>query len=88
MASWYLIADYPAQHTLRCAVFVQQIKVQDDDLVDEELGMLSDAVGKLKGMVKQIGEEAEETGEPSVWLVVLLWRSIRVLYTLPESEKK
>ena len=69
-------------------MFVQQIKVQDDDLVDEELGMLSDAVGKLKGMVKQIGEEAEETGEPSVWLVVLLWRSIRVLYTLPESEKK
>ena len=49
----------PSQH----AVPMQQIKVhQDHDLVDEEVGMLSDAVGKLKGMVKQIGEEAEETG--------------------------
>lgn len=45
------------------AVFVQQIKVQSHhDLVDEEVGMLSDAVVKLKGMVKQIGEEGEETG--------------------------
>lgn len=51
---------------------MQQIKIQDHDLVDEEVGMLSDAVGKLKGMVKQIGEEAEETGEPSAGLGVLI----------------
>jgi hypothetical protein len=44
-------------------VYMQQIKVQQDhDLVDEEVGMLTDAVVKLKGMVQQIGVEAEETG--------------------------
>jgi hypothetical protein len=42
---------------------VQQIRVAQHELVDEEVGMLSDAVVKLKGMAKQIGDEAEETGK-------------------------
>jgi hypothetical protein len=33
------------------------------DLLDEEVGALSQAVGKLKGMVTQIGEESQETGK-------------------------
>lgn len=56
---------------------MQQIKVQQDhDLVDEEVGMLSDAVVKLKGMVKQIGDEAEETGAKD-WIS----RFLRLLYS-------
>jgi predicted site-specific integrase-resolvase len=53
----------PCARNSRHIVPMQQIQVhQDHDLVDEEVGMLTDAVVKLKGMVKQIGEETEETG--------------------------
>jgi predicted RND superfamily exporter protein len=33
-----------------------------DDVLDEEVVLLSDAVMRLKGMAKQIGEESKETG--------------------------
>lgn len=34
-----------------------------DDLLDEEVGALSDAVGRLKGMASHIGHESVETGK-------------------------
>lgn len=34
-----------------------------DDLLDEEVGALTHAVGKLKGLVTAIGEESRETGK-------------------------
>ena len=33
-----------------------------DDALDSEVGALSSALGRLKGMATQIGEEAKETG--------------------------
>lgn len=34
-----------------------------DDALDAEVGALSSALGRLKGMATQIGEEAKETGK-------------------------
>ena len=34
-----------------------------DDALDAEVGALSSALGRLKGMAAQIGEEAKETGK-------------------------
>jgi hypothetical protein len=34
-----------------------------DDVLDEEVGALSHAVGKLKGLAAAIGEESRETGK-------------------------
>lgn len=43
---------------------LQQAKLgKHDDEFDEELGLLSDAMDKLKGRVKQIDEEVQETGK-------------------------
>ena len=64
-------ARAPALHTLNrslahdnnAQLWPQATLYGKHDAFDEEVGALSQAVGRLKGMVTTIGEEAKETGK-------------------------